>query len=201
VRACEERRQGRAQLGEHYRAERQLEVAHAIEVDDRTPTIGIALLSCRSAARQLLEQAVERGQRAEEIVTTGIGDRVARSLEAVERGERVGPLRRVGLAREANPQIALGIRAHRQDGVDTGCPRKRLDGPHLEVDDPFADEIARADSCRRTALVEAAPGKRSEEPDRVVLRAITLPVARNNLLLAEPPGRARTLLAGELVDG
>jgi hypothetical protein len=69
------------------------------------------------------------------------------------------------------------------------------------VDDPFADEIPRPDGRGRATLVEAAPGKRSEEPDRVVLRAVALPVACDDLLLAEPPGRALTLVAGELVDG
>jgi hypothetical protein len=97
-------------------------------------------------------------------------------------------------------QITFGVRAHRERPLDAGRSRDGLDGPHLEVDRALADERAGANGCGGTVLVEASPGERAEEADRVVLRAVALPVAPDDLLPTEPPGPARPLVRGELVD-
>jgi hypothetical protein len=50
------------------------------------------------------------------------------------------------------------------------------------VDRPLADQGARALRECRAVVPNLAPCKRPEEPDCVVLRAVTLPVASNDLL-------------------
>jgi hypothetical protein len=60
--------------------------------------------------------------------------------------------------------------------------QEALEAPGLQVDRSLADQGARALCERRALIANLAPRKRPEESDRVVLRAVTLPVASNDLL-------------------
>ena len=62
------------------------------------------------------------------------------------------------------------------------------------MDRPLTDEAARALVERRAIVANLTPRERPEEPDRVVLRAVALPVASNDLLAPPLPARRATLL-------
>ena len=51
---------------------------------------------------------------------------------------------------------------------------------------PLADECTGALGERRAGIANLAPSERAEEPDRVVLRAVALPVAGYDLLALAP---------------
>jgi len=63
------------------------------------------------------------------------------------------------------------------------------------MDRTLADQRAGALRERRALVAKLAPRKRAEEPDRVVLRAVALPVASNDLLAPPRLARLTTLFA------
>jgi hypothetical protein len=71
--------------------------------------------------------------------------------------------------------------------------RQRVDRPHLETGHPCRQQLcAWFRHHRRTVIGQLPPAKRAEEPDRVVLGAVALPVARHRLQAAPvraPRGR------------
>ena len=126
--------------------------------------------SARAAARPVTSSNT-RSSASSAAATSALAAATARArLEAVEPG------------RVRRGSSALGERTHRQ----RRC-RQRLHRPRLEVHDALAVERARAHARR---VPERAPGERPEEPDRVVLRAVALPVAGDDVGPAAPARRA-----------
>ena len=190
ARGGEDRGQRRAELVEDRRPERHVEVAHAVEVSDGTAAAAVVLGARGRPPGDLLEHAVERVERRGDLLALRRGHRVARGLEAVEPGG-------VG---EQRAQVALGERGHRQRRGDARRRGDRLDRPRLEVHDALALERARAHADRVAFLGERAPRERPEEPDRVVLGAVALPVVADHVDPAAPARRAAGRTRGELVD-
>ena len=95
-------------------------------------------------------------------------------------------------------QIALGERVHREQRVVTDRAGDRLGGPRLEVHDALSSSAP-----ARTSIASPSSTNRPHEAtkaDRVVLRAVALPVAGDHLRPA-PPTRRRFATRSELVHG
>ena len=165
ARGVQDGRQRRAQLVEHGRADRDVEVAHAVQVGDGPPAAAVAVGARRRPTGDLLEYAVELVERGGDVVAAARRHGVARA----PRGGPGRPCRRAA-----------------------GAARARGTGPSAAACDPRRGgdaSIAHVSKCttrsrcsapertRRVALLgERAPRQRPEEADRVVLRAVALPV-------------------------
>ena len=160
ARRVEHARQRRAQRGHDLGSERHVEVAHAVQVGDRAAAAGVVVAAGRRAARDLLEHAVERVEVA-----------VARAPRAAGRAPAC---RAPGTAPGTDASAAAGPSA-------PPSPTSRSARPARGPARPTA---------RCVASPNAPPGERPEEPDRVVLRAVALPVAGDHVLPAAPARRA-----------
>ena len=109
--AASTERQRRAQLVDHGRAERQIEVAHAVQVGDRPPAAAVAVGARggpagrppRRRGRAASSAAATRSRGAAATASRAASSRSSADVSAQERAQR-----------------ALGERAHRQRRVDAG---------------------------------------------------------------------------------
>ena len=109
---------------------------------------------------------------------------------------RAGPVRRRRASAPPGSGAPQEQRAGRARVRTSGDPelgverlRQRLHRPRFEVDVAAAHESARAGGKRRRIVLDSTPGERAEEADRVVLAAIALPVAGDDLLAPARPAR------------
>ena len=90
---------------------------------------------------------------------------------------------------ERDPQIVLGERSRGDLQLRIQCFGQRLHRPRLQMHRTLTDQRSRARAKRRPVIGDAPPRQRTEEPDRVVLGAVTLPVAGDDLLAASGSAR------------
>ena len=180
-----------AMSGDERRAHRHVEVAHAVEVAERPRAVGHARIAGRVAPGQLDERRVERAKRA------------AQRRRAMRRPPRRARPRADRAPRGRAPHAASACVSSAARSSRSGCGpaattssvearRKRLHPPCLEVHVAARARAPPTHLQRRPLVLDPAPGEGAEEPDRVVLAAVALPVARDDLLaLARPAGLGR----------
>ena len=169
ARGVQHRRQRRAQLVEHRGAERHVEVAHAVQVGDRAPAAAVARRRARPRGRRP-PRTRGRGGRARRRRPRAARRRRRRARPRAGRGRRVGEQRRS--VRSGNGPIGSGVDSRRRP------PRPRS---------PTSRSARRAraparPSAPRSPSAERAPRERPEEADRVVLGAVALPVAGDDVV-------------------
>ncbi len=178
-----------------------VEVAHAVDVRERPRAVGAAGIAHGGAVRQLRERRVEGRERARQLRRGRRRHRVARGLEPVERRQALLAGRPVGMTFERRAQLALRVRSRCDDQRFVEGRREGLHAPGFQVHDPLAHHRAGAHRQRRPVVGDLTPRERPEEADRVVLRAVALPVAGDEFLALTRPTGLRRSARGDLVDG
>ena len=162
--------------------ERDVEVAQAVDVGERTGAVGAPGLRVGVAPGQLDEVASSAASAAPSSVAVGAGDasRAARGGRARSR-----PRSRSAVSGCASSGVARG---RPQRAVRAGPRASGSSARRAPAHPRPRDARALADERRRTAHASAgagvgdpSPRERAEEADRVVLRAVALPVARNDV--------------------
>jgi hypothetical protein len=83
---------------------------------------------------------------------------------------------------EGGSQLVRGGRAGGELQLRIERGRQLLHRPRLQMNHPLTDERTRARTKCRAIIRDTPPRERTEEPNCVVLGAVTLPVAGNDLL-------------------
>lgn len=178
-----------SELGDQAGTEVDVQVAHRVHVDRGAAAPRELWGASRRLADEFLEQAVELVERRRELVPGGRRDPAPGSLEPGETGLRPLPRRAIGDRPNPDPCVLLRPRAKGQPGIVGDRLQEALEAPDLKMNGALADKRARALGERRAGIANLAPGERPEEPNRVVLRAVALPVAGYDLLALAPFAR------------
>ena len=197
----EEHAQRRRHIRDEARAEREVNVAQAIDIGKGPGAVGPARMTHRCLPGELDERPVECAQRVCEQLGGGVGNHVAGMLEAIEGRQTGGTHERVAMRPQRSPQLVLGAWTGRDPELRIERRGEGLHRPCLEVDGALARQRTRAHRDRRSVISKPPPGERPEETDRVVLGAIALPVAGNDLLAPASPAELDRGAVGHLRDG
>ena len=200
-RALQQRCKGGSELGDEAGTEVDVQVAHRVHVDGGATAASELRGASRRFANEFLEQAVEFVERRGELFPGSRRDPAPGSLEPGEAGLR--PLARRGIGDRPNPDpcLLLRPRAKGQPGIVGDRLQEALEAPDLEMNAALADQRARALGQRRAGSTNLAPRERPEEPNRVVLRAVALPVAGDDLLALAPSARLDPVLQQAVGSG
>src|SRR5919204_4045774 len=190
----------RRDVADERRSQRHLEVAHAVDVGQRAGAVRPAVVSDGLATRQVDEGGVEAGEAFAQVLWGRYRECIRGGFEPADRLESAPADGGGGVCLERVAQVALGAGADRDPERGVDRRGERLDPPRLEVNRALALERARANLEPRPAVCDLPPGERAEEADRVVLGAVALPVAGDDLVPLARLARLHRAPDGDLGD-